>query len=179
MTVSLWNGLDSSLNRFAPIWSPCSLQLLLTQPTPAGIPGSTCSQLLQASLAFCHLAWDTCKSHFFLRQVPTGKGEGVKTPWSKSWPIKMGARRWIPPSFSQVTNTKASLNPISMIKLLMLSWGPAQWHTFALAFRWVTWPPPAASCPGQADHPGWGGAKDVATCSVFRLPFSCVSGSYL
>ena len=62
-----------------------------------------------------------------------------------------------------------------MTQLPLLSWGPAQWHTFALALRWVTWAPLAASCPGQADHLGSGGAA----CFMFRLPFRCIPGSYL
>lgn len=79
------------------------------------------------------------------------------------------------PSFSQATNPEAFLNLVLMIQLPLLNWGPAQRHPFGLAFRWVTRALLAASCPGQADHLRWGGA----TCFMFRLPFRCITGSYL
>lgn len=39
------------------------------------------------------------------------------------------------PSFSQATNPEAFLNLVLMIQLPLLNWGPAQRHTFGLAFR--------------------------------------------
>lgn len=91
MVISLWNGLDSFLTHFTLTWSSCSFQLLLTQSILVVVPGGTCSQLV-AFLAFHHLAGWTCKAHLsFLKEVPTSKCKGVKTWWSKPWPI-----RWEP-----------------------------------------------------------------------------------
>ena len=47
--IFLWNELDSCSTHFTLTWSSCSFQLLLTQSILAGVPGSTCSQLVGIS----------------------------------------------------------------------------------------------------------------------------------
>ena len=183
---------DFSLPR-SELWQhPCGMDQIplfstshpLDSPaTPATVEAASCPHLLQRrALLSVTLHGAPVQTHLsFPTQAPTSKCEGVNTPLGKAWPTT-DRGQWINatiffPAGNRcygaffMTPQSPGLRPCCSYR------GPAQRHIFVMNF-WSQW---AVSRPGKADHLSqvqevW---PSMATCSVFRLPFSSVSGRYL